>query len=82
MQFDIKEIYPSISKDLLMKAINHAMLFITISKQEVNALMHSRKSLLFNNTSVWVKREGDLDFEVTMGELVGVYILNLVGEKY
>ena len=36
------------------------------------------------------KREGDPDFDVTMGsfdgteifELVGVYILNLLGEKY
>ena len=52
--------------------------------------MHSRKSLVFNNKSVWIKREGDPDFDVAMGsfdgaeicELVGVYILNLLGEKY
>ena len=52
--------------------------------------MHSRKSVLFNNTSAWIKREGDPDFDVTMGsfdgvdicELVGVYILNVLGEKY
>ena len=52
--------------------------------------MHSCKSLLFNNTSVWIKREGDPDFDVTMGsfdgtetcERVGVYILNVLGEKY
>ena len=52
--------------------------------------MHSCKSLLFNNISVWIKREGDPDFDVTMGsfdgtetcEPVGVYILNVLGEKY
>ena len=52
--------------------------------------MHSCKSLLFNNTSVWIKREGYPDFDITMGsfdgaeicELVGVYILNVLGEKY
>ena len=73
-----------------MKAIDHAQSFVTINKEEVKAIMHSRKSLLFNNTSVWVKREGDPDFDSTMGsfdgteicELVGVYILNLLGEKY
>ena len=51
--------------------------------------MHSRKSLLFNNTFVWIKR-GDQDLNITMGsfdsveicELVGVYILNRFGEKY
>ena len=52
--------------------------------------MNSRKSLLFNNTSVLVKREGHPDFDITMGsfdgaeicELVGVYILIVLGEKY
>ena len=52
--------------------------------------MHSSKSLLFNDTSVFIKREGDPDFKVTMGsfdgteicEIVGVYILNVLREKY
>ena len=90
MQFDIEEFYSSVSKGLLMKAIDQAQSFVTISKEEVKTIMHSRKSLLFNNTSVWIKREGDPEFDVTMGsfddaeicELVGVYILNALGEKY
>ena len=56
MQFDIEEFYPSISKGLLMKAIDHAQSFVTINKEEVKTIMHFRKSLLFNNTSVWIKR--------------------------
>ena len=52
--------------------------------------MHSRKSLLFNNTNIWIKKNGDPDFDVTTGifdgaelcELVGLYILPILGEKY
>ena len=52
--------------------------------------MHSRKSLLFNNTDIWIKKNEDSDFDVTMGsfdgaelcELVGLYILHTLGEKY
>ena len=52
--------------------------------------MHSRKSLLFNNTDIWIKKNGDPDFDVTMGifdgtelcELVGLYILHILGVKY
>ena len=36
--------------------------------------MHSRKSLLFNNASLWIKREGDPDFDVTMGSFDGAEI--------
>ena len=51
--------------------------------------MHSIKSLLFNNTDIWIKESGDLDFDVTMAsfdgaelcELVGLYILHILGEK-
>ena len=52
--------------------------------------MHSHKSLLFNNTSIWIKTGGDPDFDVTMGsfdgaeicELFGVYTYKVLGEKY
>ena len=52
--------------------------------------MYSRKFLLFNNTDTWIKKNGDPDFPLTMGsfdgaelcELVGSYILHILGEKY
>lgn len=52
MQFDVKGFYPAISKDLLMKAVNSTKSFVTIRKEEVNAIMNSRKSFLFKDTSV------------------------------
>ena len=52
--------------------------------------MHSRKSLLFADNKHWVKKEGDPDFDVTMGsydgaelcELVGLYILYRLGQRF
>ena len=52
--------------------------------------MHCRKSMLFNNTEIWVKKDDKKDFDVTMGcfdgaetcELVGLYILHVLGAKY
>ena len=90
IQFDIEEFYPSISKDLLLKAIDYAKGFVNISNDKTKTIMHSRKSLLFSGTDVWIKKDGDKDFDVTMGsydgaeycELVGLYILHKLGEKY
>ena len=90
MQFDIEEFYPSISKELLLKAITYAKTLVNISDEEINTIMHSRKSLLFNNTDIWTKKNGDTDFDVTMGsfdgtelcELVGLCILHILGGKY
>ena len=51
--------------------------------------MHSRKSLLFDSNNIYIKRDIDPNFDVTMGsynaveicELVGLYILYFLGEK-
>ena len=52
MQFDIEEFYPSISKELLLKAIKYAKTLVNISDEDINTIMHSRKSLLFNSTDI------------------------------
>ena len=56
MQFDIEEFYPSISKELLLKAITYAKTLVNISDEEINTIMQSRKSLLLNNTYTWIKK--------------------------
>ena len=88
MQFDIEEFYLSISK-LLLKAIACTKTLVNISDEEINIIMHSGKSLLFNNTYM-DKENGDPDFDITMEsfdgaklcELVGLYVLHILGEKY
>ena len=52
MQYDIEEFYPSISEDLLKKAINYARSFIDISSDEEETIMHCQKSLVFNNLDI------------------------------
>ena len=60
-----------------MQTINHAKPFNTLSKEEVKTIKRSRKSLLFNDTTVWIKRGGS-DFDVTKGSIDGVEICELV----
>ena len=71
MQFDNEEFYPSISKDLLLKAIDYTKSFVNISSNETKAIMHSRKYLLFRGTDVWLKKDSDKDFDINMGSFDG-----------
>ena len=87
--FDIKDFYPSITQDLLNKALNFASEYIYISKCDIDVINHARKSLLFDGSKTWVKKQGGL-FDVSMGaydgaevcELVGTYMLNVLSKKY
>ena len=89
IQLDI-EFYQSISKELLLKAIRYVKTLVNISAEEINSTMHSRKSLLFNITDIWIKKNGDPNFDMTIEKfdgaelckLVGLYILQILGEKY
>ena len=45
-------------------------------------IKHSRKALLFNNGSQWVKRNGNEEFDVTMGSYDGAEVCELVGLDY
>ena len=56
MHYDIEEFYPSISEDLLEKAINYAEAFVDISSDEEETIVQCRKSLLFNNSDIWIKK--------------------------
>ena len=45
--FDVCDFYPSISEQLLMKALDYASQFITISQQDRHIITHAKKSLLY-----------------------------------
>ena len=82
--FDIESFYPSISTKLFDEAVSFAKLYYDFTSDELELIMHSRKTLLFWQDSTWVKKEGDEDFDIPMGcydgaeicELVGIYIQN------
>ena len=79
MQFDTEKLYSSISKELLPTAITYAKTLVNISDEEISTTMHSRTSLLFNNTDIWIKKNGDPDFDVTMGSFDDAELCELVG---
>ena len=84
IKFDIAEFYPSINQSLLESALNFALTKTTISDEAIEAIKLARKSLLFNQDDIWIKKGNNPLFDVTMGsydgaeicELVGLYLLN------
>ena len=88
--FDVCDFYPSISEDLLMKALNYASRFTTITQQDRHIIIHAKKSLLYHQNSPWIKKNTSNMFDVTMGsydgaetcELIGSYMLSLIASKF
>ena len=90
ISFDICEFYPSITEDLLDKAISWARQYVNIPDKQESIIKHARKSLLFNDGKTWKKRNINVTFDVSMGsydgaevcELVGLFILNSLSKKF
>ena len=89
IKFDIVDFYPSISKDLLINAVNFPKSITPINDKINKTILHPCKSLLFNKNEVWVKKDNP-DFDVTMSsfdglelcELVGLYLLDILRKEY
>ena len=87
--FDIKDFYPSITETLLNEAIQFAKEYVPITRKDVEVIFHAQKSGLYNDGEPCVKKEGG-SFDVTMRaydgaevcELIGIYMLCLIGKKY
>ena len=84
ISFDIVNFYPSITPQLLNKALEFASAYIHITAEErLQIIMHTKQSLLFKDGIAWMKKDSDGMFDVTMGsydgaetcELVGAYLL-------
>ena len=72
------EFYPSFEEDLFLKVISFAKEYTTIERATIDLILHSRKSLLFDSSSTWIKKDGNL-FDVTMGSHYGAEICEVVG---
>ena len=75
---DIKEYYPSITEELLVKALEFAKNYTPIDGETTNVIMHCRKSILFGENKTWIKNNNSL-IDVTMGSFDGAEICELVG---
>ena len=78
IQLDIEEFYPSITEELLIKALAFAKSKVHIPSNITNIIIHARKSLLFSNGETWKKSNNEL-FDVTMGSFDGAEVCELVG---
>ena len=76
--FDIVDYYPSISESLLIESLAYAKQFTSISEDDVQIIMHARKSLLFDCEEPWVKKGDSPMFDVAMGSYDGAEICELV----
>ena len=87
--FDVWDLYPLISEQLPMKALDYASQFTTITQQDRHTITHLIKSLLYRQQLSWTKKNTDNMFDVIMGsydgaetcELIGTYMLSLITAK-
>ena len=66
IQFDIENYYPSITQEIMNKALDWAATFVNITEEERVIIMKSKQSFLFIGDTPWVKK-GDDNFDVGMG---------------
>lgn len=77
--FDVTEFYPSITEGTLKDALTFASRFTNISDNDIEIVLHARKSLLFHNNVPWTKKASGTSFDVTMGSFDGAEICELIG---
>ena len=59
IQFDVCEFYPSISEELLKKALTYAKRYCKITAQDVKIILQTKKAYLFSSDLPWCKKGGN-----------------------
>ena len=78
IQIDVVNFYPSISEKLLKEALEWAKQFTDISEEEIDVILKSKDSILFNEGEPWGKKGGD-NFDIAQGSYDGAECAELVG---
>ena len=76
IQFDIENFHPSITMELLYKTIQFPKEITSIPDEDLDIIMQSRKTILFHKQVPWGKREGNEDFDVPIGSMMGQKFAN------
>ena len=79
IKYDIKDFYPSITKRTLDRALDLAKEYMVIPLDKVEIIKHCRKTLLYYEDSVWIKKGEGGNFDVSIGAYDGAEICELVG---
>ena len=78
IQWDYVNFYPSITEELLKKAIEHGRKYVEFTEKEVEIILQDRRAILVYDDDIWIKKYGDF-FDVTMGAYDGAEVCELVG---
>ena len=70
IKLDIEQFYPSISLDLLMKALEWARPLAYFTDKEKNTIIHCRRHFLFFNSKTYVKKKIILSLTVELVQLI------------
>ena len=77
INFDVVDFYPSITEELLTRALDFAGEHTTITEEDRQIILHTKRPLLYNNNIPWTKKSSD--FDVAMGSFDGAEVCELVG---
>ena len=75
LEFDVEQLYPTITKPLMLKARLHT----PISSEKEMILFHARKNPLIDCEDNIGKKIHNPEFDVSMGSMDGAQIAELIG---
>ena len=79
IKYDIREFYPSITERALDRALDLAKEYMVIPLDKVEIIKHCRKTLLYYEDSIWIKKEKVGNFDTPIGAYDGAEICELAG---
>ena len=79
IQYDIKDFYPTINENTMFKAIKLAKEYMSIPQLHIDLINHCRKSVLYHEGNLWVKKDTDSLFDCPMGAYDGAEMCELIG---
>ena len=79
IKFDVKDFYPSISRNTPLEALALANSYCAISQDEIDTVVHCCKSVLIYKNCAWSKKDMDDGFDIPLGSFHGAEVCELVG---
>ena len=79
IKYDIREFYPSITERTLDRALDLAKEYMVIPLDQVDIIKHCRKTLLYYEDSIWIKKEESGNFDTSIGAYDRAEICELMG---
>ena len=78
IQFDVVNMYGSITPAILYDALTFAAQFVDISEETKSTILQATNSFLCSDGKTWIKKQGGT-FDITMGGFHGAEICDLIG---